>query len=99
MVLGHASLKGKCIFYTGTVNFESSNKIVKKRYKICHWTVIEYILQDLLKYVLAQIKKIMFMCIRFPDPTQVFVPTLNILLWNRGKILSNILENGENAVP
>ena len=33
-------------------------------------------------------------CFRFPNPTLVFAPTLNILLWNVSKILLNMLKNG-----
>ena len=35
---------------------------------------------------------------RFPDPTYVFAPTLNILLWIVSKMLSNLLKNGEKCI-
>ena len=38
-----------------------------------------------------------YVCFRFPDPTLVFAPTLNILLLIVSKILSNMLINGEKC--
>ena len=48
--------------------------------------------------LLIRQKKYIYVCFRIPDPTSIFAPTLNILLWIVSKLLSNLLKNGEQCI-